>query len=113
MDALLRPVLLGVGPGVPDPVANDADFKIWRAYGVRAWPTLVLIDPAGYVVATASGEGKVDAFDEAKRAKGQPAAIIAKTVKGKGVSFMENNPDWHGKGPSKEQLDQALAEIGE
>ena len=50
---------------IEHPVANDADFTIWRAYGVRAWPTLVLIDPAGYVVATASGEGKVDAFDEA------------------------------------------------
>jgi len=50
---------------IEHPVANDADFKIWRAYGVRAWPTLVLIDPAGYVVATASGEGKVDAFDQA------------------------------------------------
>ena len=50
---------------IEHPVANDADFKIWRAYGVRAWPTLVLIDPAGYVVATASGEGKFDAFDQA------------------------------------------------
>ena len=51
--------------GIEHPVANDADFKIWRAYGARAWPTLVLIDPAGYVVATASGEGKTSAFDEA------------------------------------------------
>jgi thiol-disulfide isomerase/thioredoxin len=51
--------------GIEHPVANDADFKIWRAYGARAWPTLVLIDPAGYVVATASGEGKTEAFDEA------------------------------------------------
>ena len=54
----------------------------------------------------------IDAFDKAKRTSGKPSAIIAKTVKGKGVSFMENNPDWHGKGPSKEQLAQALAEIG-
>ena len=51
--------------GIEHPVANDADFKIWRAYGARAWPTLVLIDPAGYVVAAASGEGKTEAFDEA------------------------------------------------
>jgi DNA-binding beta-propeller fold protein YncE len=51
--------------GIEHPVANDAEFRIWRAYGVRAWPTLVLIDPAGYVVATASGEGKTEAFDEA------------------------------------------------
>jgi transketolase len=55
----------------------------------------------------------LDAFDEAKRVAGKPTAIIARTVKGKGVSFMENNPDWHGKAPSKEQMEQALAEIGE
>ena len=53
------------------------------------------------------------AFDEAKTVRGKPAAIIARTVKGKGVSFMENNPDWHGKAPTKEQAQQALAEIGE
>jgi transketolase len=55
----------------------------------------------------------LDAFDKAKAVKGKPVAIIARTVKGKGVSFMENNPDWHGKAPSKEQCAQALAEIGE
>jgi transketolase len=55
----------------------------------------------------------LDAFAEGKRTSGRPTAIIAKTVKGKGVSFMENNPDWHGMGPSKEQLAQALQEIGE
>jgi transketolase len=54
----------------------------------------------------------LDAFAEAQRTKGQPTAIIAHTVKGKGVSFMENNPDWHGKAPTKEQAEQALAEIG-
>jgi transketolase len=52
------------------------------------------------------------ALDEAKTIKGKPTAIIARTVKGKGVSFMENNPEWHGKAPSKEQAQQALAEIG-
>lgn len=52
------------------------------------------------------------AFDGAKTIKGKPTAIIARTVKGKGVSFMENNPEWHGKAPSKEQAQQALAEIG-
>jgi thiol-disulfide isomerase/thioredoxin len=50
---------------IDHPVANDADFAIWKAYGARAWPTQVLIDPEGYVVATASGEGKGDAFDRA------------------------------------------------
>ena len=50
---------------IDHPVANDAAFRIWRAYGARAWPTQVLIDPEGYVVATASGEGKGEAFDQA------------------------------------------------
>jgi transketolase len=54
-----------------------------------------------------------DALEATKGVRDRPSAIIAKTVKGKGVSFMENNPDWHGKGPDREQLAQALAEIGE
>ena len=44
---------------------------------------------------------------------GRPSCVLAHTVKGKGVSFMENNPAWHGKAPTKEQEQQALAEIGE
>ena len=48
---------------ITHPVVNDASFAIWKAYGARAWPTQVLIDPEGYVVATASGEGKAEAFD--------------------------------------------------
>ena len=44
--------------------------------------------------------------------EGQPVAIIAHTVKGKGVSFMENNPSFHGKAPTKEQLELALRELG-
>ncbi|BCS31253.1 hypothetical protein TBR22_A04530 [Luteitalea sp. TBR-22] len=43
--------------GIRHPVANDAAFRIWQAYTVRAWPTQVLIDPRGYVVGTATGEG--------------------------------------------------------
>src|SRR5699024_2899118 len=47
------------------------------------------------------------AFDEAKTVKGMPTAIIMKTVKGKGVSFMENQAGWHGKAPNDEQYAQA------
>jgi thiol-disulfide isomerase/thioredoxin/DNA-binding beta-propeller fold protein YncE len=47
------------------PVANDAEFRIWRAYTVRAWPSRVIIDPAGYVVGAASGEGNYEGFEEA------------------------------------------------
>ena len=54
----------------------------------------------------------LNAIDEASNTKGKPTAIIAKTVKGNGVSFMENNPDFHGKAPSKEELALALDEIG-
>jgi DNA-binding beta-propeller fold protein YncE len=50
---------------ISHPVANDASFAIWQAYGARAWPTQVLIDPEGYVVAAASGEGNAEAFDKA------------------------------------------------
>ena len=47
----------------------------------------------------------------AKNVKGKPVCIIAKTIKGKGVSFMENQAGWHGKAPNKEQYLQALAEL--
>ena len=52
-----------------------------------------------------------NALEEAKTVKGKPTAIVAKTIKGKGVSFMENEAGWHGKAPNKEQLEQALAEL--
>ena len=51
------------------------------------------------------------AFDDAKACKGKPTAILAKTVKGKGVSFMENQAGWHGKAPNDEQYEQAKAEL--
>lgn len=52
------------------------------------------------------------ALDMAKDTVGKPTMIIAKTVKGKGVSFMENQASWHGSAPSEEQLEQALSELG-
>ena len=73
----------------------------WRAFG---WET-VEID--GHDFAQVVG-----ALEKARAVKGKPTAIIAHTVKGKGVSFMENNPDFHGKAPNDEQLAQALREIG-
>lgn len=51
------------------------------------------------------------AFDEAKTVKGKPTVIIAHSVKGKGVSFMENQVKWHGSAPNDEQYAQAVAEI--
>lgn len=51
------------------------------------------------------------AFEEAKEVKGQPTMILAHTIKGKGVSFMENNAGWHGSAPNEEQCAQAIAEL--
>ena len=51
------------------------------------------------------------AIDEAKATKGQPTAVIMKSVKGKNVSFMENQAGWHGSAPNKEQYEQAIAEL--
>ncbi|MGN0325548.1 MAG: transketolase [Lachnospiraceae bacterium] len=52
-----------------------------------------------------------DAFAQARACKGMPTAIIAKTVKGKGVSFMENQASWHGSAPNDEQAEIALADL--
>ena len=50
--------------GVRHPVLVDNDFQVWQAYSVKAWPTLVLIDPQGYVVASVAGEGHRDRLDQ-------------------------------------------------
>ena len=52
------------------------------------------------------------AFAKARECKGRPTMIIAKTVKGRGVSFMEDNAGWHGKAPNDEETEQAVAELG-
>ncbi len=53
----------------------------------------------------------IDALEKAKTVKGKPTVIIAHTVKGKGVSFMENTASWHGRAPSPEEAERALAEL--
>src|ERR1051326_5425953 len=50
---------------IEHPIVNDADFNIWNAYAVNAWPTRYLIDPAGYVIGKLSGEGGYEALDKA------------------------------------------------
>jgi transketolase len=54
----------------------------------------------------------MEAYDEARRTKGQPTAIVAHTVKGKGISFMEKDFTWHGRAMNKEQAAEALKELG-
>ena len=53
----------------------------------------------------------VAAFEQAAACKGKPTMLLAKTVKGKGVSFMENDAGWHGKAPNAEQYETAMAEL--
>lgn len=54
----------------------------------------------------------IAATEEAQSLRGKPTMIIASTIKGKGVSFMENEVDWHGRAPNKEQVETALRELG-
>ena len=53
----------------------------------------------------------IEAFEGAKKVTGKPTAIIAKTIKGKGVSYMENQASWHGKAPNEQELAQAMQEL--
>ena len=78
-----------------EPVAEK-----WRAFG---WPVL---DVDGHDIA------QVDkALDQAESIKGKPTFIVAHTVKGKGVSFMENDPEWHGKAPKPAEAIKGIREI--
>jgi transketolase len=72
----------------------------WRSFG---WNTLQV---DGHSIPEV-----IDALEDVRSVKGRPSVILASTVKGKGVSFMENNPDFHGKAPTREQLELALAEL--
>ncbi len=73
----------------------------WRAFG---WHVL---DIDGHDIPTLQA-----AFAEVAATKGKPTCIIANTIKGKGVSFMENNPKYHGVAPTQDELVKALQEIG-
>ncbi len=82
-------------------VMNLAPFeKKWQAFG---W---YIIEVDGHNLSQL-----IDAFNKAKLIKGQPTVIIAHTIKGKGVSFMENNPDFHGKAPTATEMGIALKEL--
>lgn len=82
---------------VMSPLPIDEKFK---AFG---W-NVVVIDAHNY-------DEIKEAIKIAKNTKGKPTAVIAKSVKGKGVSFMENEASWHGAAPNKEQYEQAISEL--
>jgi len=75
-------------------------LEMWRGFG---WH---VIECDGHDMAAVD-----QAMTDAERPHDKPRIIVAHTIKGKGVSFMENNPGFHGKAPTKDQLAQALAEI--
>jgi transketolase len=74
----------------------------WQAFGWRAWH----VDGHDF-------DAVISALEQARVHKGQPSVVICETIKGKGVSYMENNPDFHGKAPTPEQLEQALRELAD
>lgn len=84
---------------VMSPCPIDEKFK---AFGFN----VILIDAHNYDEIEA-------AFKKARETKGQPTAIIAKSIKGKGVSFMENEAGWHGAAPNQEQFDLAVKELND
>lgn len=86
--------------GQQSPPLEGAPEK-WRAFG---WH---VIEIDGHDL-----DEILNAFERARGVKGQPVMIVARTVKGKGVSFMENQADWHAKAPDARQLADALAELG-
>ncbi|MCI4433978.1 MAG: transketolase [Thermoplasmata archaeon] len=66
-----------------------------------------------YTVNGHNVEELIDAIEKSKQSNGRPNIIIARTVKGKGVSFMENTHEFHGKAPNKEQFEKAMQELNE
>ena len=93
----------GLGQSRPTMWTHDMDqfARRWRAFGWHA----VVVD--GHDLAAL-----LDALEEARRTKGRPTMILARTIKGKGVSFAEGRVEWHGKAFKKgEELDRALAEL--
>ena len=82
---------------------------------MSSYPIDKKFESFGFVVFNVDGnniEELIKVFESAKLIKGKPVAIIAKTIKGKGVSFMENKAEWHGKAPSEEEYKQAIKELG-
>jgi transketolase len=72
----------------------------WRAFGWRVF------EASGHDMPVL-----LETLDKSRRRRTRPTAIIAQTVKGKGVSFMENNPSFHGRAPNKEEFDKAMEEL--
>ncbi|MBQ7341606.1 MAG: transketolase, partial [Oscillospiraceae bacterium] len=78
------------------------------------YPIVGKLEAFGFFVQEIDGhdfDALEEAFNKAKTVKGMPSAIVIKTTKGKGVSYMENNAGWHGKAPNDEEYEQAMNEL--
>ena len=91
---------LQIDGATADVMPSEPLDKKWEAFG---WH-VISCDGHDYQTIEA-------AFEQARAVKGQPTVLLARTVKGRGVSFMENNAGWHGKAPNAEQYEQAKAEL--
>lgn len=91
---------LQIDGATADVMPSEPLDKKWEAFGWR----VISCDGHDYQAIEA-------AFEQARAVKGQPTVLLARTVKGRGVSFMENNAGWHGKAPNAEQYEQAKAEL--
>jgi transketolase len=91
--------------GQSDPTLLQHDMEAYRArWSAFGWNALIV---DGHDIVKL-----LDAFDQAARTKGKPTVVLAKTFKGRGISFIEDKPDWHGKPLKKgEEADKAIAEL--
>lgn len=93
---------LQIDGNTEDVMGLDTLSDKWRAFN---WN---VIECDGHDV-----DALTDAYNQAIATKGKPTIIIARTTKGKGVSFIENQVDWHGKAPNQEQYEKAMAELAD
>lgn len=81
---------------------------------MNSYPIDKKFESFGFFVINIDGnniEEIINAFEKARKIKEKPTCIIAKTIKGKGISFMENQVDWHGKAPNEEQYNKAMENL--
>jgi transketolase len=94
---------------------NRLQIDGWVKDVMNVEPLAAKYEAFGWRVLYADGHNVqrlVDTFTDARTGTGKPTVILAKTTKGKGVSFMEDQPGWHGKAPNREELEAALKELG-
>ena len=78
------------------------------------YPIVEKLESFGFIVFKVDGnniENLIEIFENAKIINGKPVAIVANTVKGKGISFMEDKAEWHGKAPNSEEYEVAISEL--